>query len=833
MTSLPPHPPAQKKAFVAYVDTNLGNQIVSKLVAADYDVSGLARDGNAALIACAPKLKKLLRRHEVEAIRRALLEADCIVYHTMGSAEDTVSAIRVLSSSHYETEKRFILISSMMSWFETPSLTADGSPVADGEDPREVEALTEDQFNRRVPHVKYLAWRDAEKLVASSQTDRLKTFVVFPGLTYGSGEDLLHPFFKQAWTLTPEGLPVFGTGQQMIPTVHVADLLTFLSKLLSVSEELPDIRYLFAVDDGSCNWSQIVNAINASLGNGKVFRVPFGELGLHDNIEHFTVDLKVEAGYMKQLLADDSDWVARGGFLESIESVCQEYRVARGVTPVRICLLGPPSVGKSYAAREIAQQFRIPHFTIADVIADYKFQEVELQDEVLRIKQHKASARRQDKVDEKRITILNDRRAARQEALSANDDAASSPKANADDADDVEDEDDIEVVLTPDEEKELVDAAAADDDDEAIVAINEKLIEVKRVLAMRLKPIGVETVEAANPKDKKAKPAPKAAVKGKAADSAEPKEDPNAARDAHRLSDRSLAFMLKWKLSRVECRNQGWILDGFPKTVRQARLLFEDVPVEVPEDPDEPDMPLDKEEKPCSESLLPEFLFHCKASDTFLLERLQKTQHEHPHNTPEDFQRRLEHYKQNFDVPVGVIQYLESAKSGAGRAVVIKSVDLESAPLIPPPPPKSPYAAKVTDPTVQRLFDVIGRPRNFGPTPGDAFAEAERARLLAAEAKAEQAAQAKLRSDKDSADVAQAEASKAELLSRVSNMKDVERQMLEQRKAPLKAYLMANVIPILTKGLIEVCNRRPEDPVDFLAEWLFKHNPEDHPEMYS
>ena len=64
-------------------------------------------------------------------------------------------------------------------------------------------------------------------------------------------------------------------------------------------------------------------------------------------------------------------------------------------------------------------------------------------------------------------------------------------------------------------------------------------------------------------------------------------------------------------------------------------------------------------------------------------------------------------------------------------------------------------------------------------------------------------------------------------------MKDAERAMLEQRKGPLKQYLMDNVIPVLTKGLIEVCNSRPEDPVDFLAEWLFRHNPEDHPELYA
>jgi adenylate kinase len=36
---------------------------------------------------------------------------------------------------------------------------------------------------------------------------------------------------------------------------------------------------------------------------------------------------------------------------------------------------------------------------------------------------------------------------------------------------------------------------------------------------------------------------------------------------------------------------------------------------------------------------------------------------------------------------------------------------------------------------------------------------------------------------------------------------------------------MSEVIPTLTEGLIEVTKVRPEDPVDFLAEWIFKKNP--------
>ena len=40
-----------------------------------------------------------------------------------------------------------------------------------------------------------------------------------------------------------------------------------------------------------------------------------------------------------------------------------------------------------------------------------------------------------------------------------------------------------------------------------------------------------------------------------------------------------------------------------------------------------------------------------------------------------------------------------------------------------------------------------------------------------------------------------------------------------------EAYLMKNVIPSLTEGLLETCKVMPEDPVDYLAEYLFRVSP--------
>ena len=43
---------------------------------------------------------------------------------------------------------------------------------------------------------------------------------------------------------------------------------------------------------------------------------------------------------------------------------------------------------------------------------------------------------------------------------------------------------------------------------------------------------------------------------------------------------------------------------------------------------------------------------------------------------------------------------------------------------------------------------------------------------------------------------------------------------------PTKMYLDATVTPTVMKALQEVCEARPENPLEFIAYYLLKHNPE-------
>lgn len=43
-------------------------------------------------------------------------------------------------------------------------------------------------------------------------------------------------------------------------------------------------------------------------------------------------------------------------------------------------------------------------------------------------------------------------------------------------------------------------------------------------------------------------------------------------------------------------------------------------------------------------------------------------------------------------------------------------------------------------------------------------------------------------------------------------------------KLNMRQFLMKYIIPVLTEGMIEVCKVGPIDPVDYLAEYIFKRS---------
>ena len=119
-----------------------------------------------------------------------------------------------------------------------------------------------------------------------------------------------------------------------------------------------------------------------------------------------------------------------------------------------------------------------------------------------------------------------------------------------------------------------------------------------------------------------------------------------------------------------------------------------------------------------------------------------------------------------------------------------------------PQPTTAVSEAKPAEPTEEEL----GRRAEEAAAAEEAREQAELRAAQEAEA-ARQAAAAKLAAD----------------IARRRRVDEEELQLVESASAPLRGWLLANVLPALMDGLQQTVKERPEDPIDFLATYLYKY----------
>ena len=54
--------------------------------------------------------------------------------------------------------------------------------------------------------------------------------------------------------------------------------------------------------------------------------------------------------------------------------------------------------------------------------------------------------------------------------------------------------------------------------------------------------------------------------------------------------------------------------------------------------------------------------------------------------------------------------------------------------------------------------------------------------------------------------------------------RDKHKDILDNKSQPIRQYFQDNLVPYLAEGLHDICKAKPEDPVDALAEYLFKRS---------
>ena len=277
-----------------------------------------------------------------------------------------------------------------------------------------------------------------------------------------------------------------------------------------------------------------------------------------------------------------------------------------------------------------------------------------------------------------------------------------------------------------------------------------------------------------------------------------------------------LAKAFRWALTQNSCRNRGFVLDGFPKNYDDAWNVFKTMP--PAKDPEEAEEEPDKSKMVTDFSIFPQSVIEFYGSDSEIISKIKVLPEEKivgTHYNLEDMNRRLKIYRADNHDPAGAPSVTDFFIEHSVDPLLLHCNDQNSL-----------EASKI-------YMERFGKPFNYQTND-----ETEEENRIKKEEEIKENAKktlAQIKTKNEELETDKRILKTEEIKKKITRFQQRELDRLERMAEHVKGYMLENVYEVLAVGLTKVCIKKRDDPVDFLARYLFKHAdgiPHPDPNLY-